>query len=162
MHACGTTVPLLCPASASVLPQSNYPPRFNYLPGVLLGQYDMKAQGPLALIRAGYDKLGDCYRLRVLNTNVTFMVGPRAQQAFFACTDAQLSQKEVYTFTVPVFGKVTSTHAHSMRRKMKRKMSEKIQQSSLARFLLLTVCLALVCIVLLSSSRTSCMMLRLR
>lgn len=33
------------------------------------------------------------------------MVGPRAQQFFFAATDFQLSQKEVYGFTVPVFGR---------------------------------------------------------
>lgn len=85
--------------------QSNSPPRFSYLPGALLGQYDMKNQGPLALIRAGYDKCGEVFRLRVLNQNITFCVGPKAQQFFFAATDQQLSQKEVYTFTIPVFGK---------------------------------------------------------
>lgn len=85
--------------------KANYPPRFNYIPGILTGAFDMKAKGPLGLIRAGYDKCGDIFRLRVLHQNITMMVGPRAQQFFFAQTDFQLSQKEVYTFTVPVFGK---------------------------------------------------------
>lgn len=85
--------------------KANYPPRFSYLWGAITGQFDLKDNGPLKLIRAGYDKCGDVFRLRLARTNVTFMVGPRAQQFFFAATDAQLSQKEVYTFTVPVFGR---------------------------------------------------------
>ncbi len=75
--------------------QANYPKRFNYLPGVLLGQFDMQQQGPLALIRAGYDRCGEIFRLRVLHQNITFCVGPRAQAFFFGATDQQLSQKEV-------------------------------------------------------------------
>ena len=72
---------------------------------MLTGAYDMQRQGPLALIRSGYDTCGDIFRVRLFHKNVTFLVGPRAQQFFFAATDQQLSQKEVYTFTVPVFGK---------------------------------------------------------
>jgi len=85
--------------------QSNYPKRFNYLPGVLTGAFDFQRQGPLALIRAGYDACGEVFRLRVAHQNITFCVGPRAQAFFFGATDQQLSQKEVYTFTIPVFGK---------------------------------------------------------
>lgn len=93
------------PASSRTPFQANYPPRFHYVLGALTGAFDMKNQGPLGLIRAGYDKCGDVFRIRLLHRNMTFMVGPRAQTFFFAATDAQLSQKEVYTFTIPVFGK---------------------------------------------------------
>jgi sterol 14-demethylase len=48
---------------------------------------------------------GDIFRIRLFHQNITMMVGPKAQQFFFAATDQQLSQKEVYTFTVPVFGR---------------------------------------------------------
>jgi len=85
--------------------EKHSPPRFSYLLGVLRGKYDMKNTGPLTLIRAGYDQCGDVFRLRLLNQNVTMMIGPRAQAFFFGATDSQLSQKEVYQFTVPVFGR---------------------------------------------------------
>lgn len=65
----------------------------------------MKATGPLALLRDGYDKHGEIFRIRLFHRNVTMMISPAAQAFFFACTDQQLSQKEVYQFTVPVFGK---------------------------------------------------------
>jgi len=84
---------------------SNAPPRYSYLSGILSGEYDLKNQGPLKLIRTGYDKCGEIFRVRLLYRNVTFMIGPEAQEVFFTAKDSQLSQKEVYTFTVPVFGK---------------------------------------------------------
>jgi hypothetical protein len=41
------------------------------------------------------------FRLQVAGRGVTFLVGPDAHQAFFPANDTQLSQKEVYGFTVP-------------------------------------------------------------
>lgn len=84
---------------------SNAPPRFSYLTKALAGDFDMKNFGPLNLITAGYKQCGDCFRIRLFHSNVTFMIGPKAQEVFFTAKDSQLSQKEVYTFTVPVFGK---------------------------------------------------------
>jgi len=40
----------------------------------------------------------------MLGHNLTFLVGPDVSKAFFAATDDELSQPEVYGFMKPVFG----------------------------------------------------------
>ena len=83
----------------------NAPPPFHFLAAALQGRFNLKTRGPLDLIRTGYDQLGDCYRLRLLHKNMTVMIGPDAHQLVFEAKDSILSQQEVYSFTVPVFGK---------------------------------------------------------
>jgi sterol 14alpha-demethylase len=65
----------------------------------------MKAKGPLGLIAAGYKKHGECFRIKVGPKGFTFMIGHKANQKLFMAKDEELSQKEVYHFTIPVFGK---------------------------------------------------------
>lgn len=55
-------------------------------------------------VRAGYDKHGEVFTMQVAHKRMTFMVGRAAQTVYFGCKDSQLSQREVYAFTVPVFG----------------------------------------------------------
>lgn len=87
------------------IPRSKRAPRFSYLLSALKGEFRFDEEGPLELIRAGYRKCGDIFRLQVLNQSFTVLVGPTASDVFFKATDRELSQKEVYGFTVPVFGR---------------------------------------------------------
>ena len=66
----------------------------------------MKNRSVLNLIEQGYYKKGDCFSINVFGMQrITFMVGHEAQSAMFQANDKQLSQREVYKFTIPVFGK---------------------------------------------------------
>jgi sterol 14alpha-demethylase len=84
---------------------TNAPPRFSILPGILLGRYDFIRHGPMQLIEDGYRSCGDIFRIRIFHRSITFLIGPKAHQIFFEAKDTQLSQRDVYQFTVPVFGK---------------------------------------------------------
>lgn len=84
---------------------SKAPPCFPILIPIFRGKYDFINKGPLQLIQDGYDCLGDIFRIQVLHRSVIFLIGPKAHKIFFEAKDSQLSQREVYTFTIPVFGK---------------------------------------------------------
>jgi sterol 14-demethylase len=60
---------------------------------------------PVGLLRRGQRQLGDVFDFRLPGTRVTALVGPSAQAAFFNAGDDVLSAREVYQFTVPIFGK---------------------------------------------------------
>jgi len=81
------------------------PPTFNFIPGLIQGKFNMKETGALGLIMAGFKAKGDCYRIRLGHRHVTMMLGPEASQVAYEARDTELNQAEVYTFTVPVFGK---------------------------------------------------------
>jgi sterol 14-demethylase len=86
--------------------QKDAPPHYGILAGVLCCRYKLAQQGPLELVRAGHKATGsDIFRIQVLHKHITFCIGPHASEFFFSKPDAVLSQKEVYSFTVPVFGK---------------------------------------------------------
>lgn len=84
---------------------SHAPPRFSILMSLLRGKYDLVHHGPMKLIQSGYDSLGEIFRIQVFHRSVVFLIGPSAHKVFFEAKDTQLSQREVYTFTIPVFGK---------------------------------------------------------
>ncbi|UJR37335.1 hypothetical protein I4U23_030043 [Adineta vaga] len=81
------------------------PPRFPVLTSILRGKYDFVNKGPLGLIQDGYKSIGDIFRIQLLHRSIIFLIGPQAHRVFFEAKDTQLSQREVYTFTIPVFGK---------------------------------------------------------
>lgn len=81
------------------------PPRYSWLLPSLTGQHDFKSSGILGLIRAGYKQMGDCFSVRFLHTSITFLIGPEAQGVLFGALDKVVTQRDVYKFTVPVFGK---------------------------------------------------------
>lgn len=85
--------------------QGSKPPQFNYLIPLLKGQLNLKNKGPIELIRLGYKAKGDCFRLQIFHQGVTVMIGPAASSVFFSAQDSELRQREVYAFTIPVFGK---------------------------------------------------------
>ena len=84
---------------------SNAPPCFPLLSGLLRRKYDFVKNGPMDLILDGYQTLGDIFRVQILHQSITFLIGPQAHRVFFEAKDTQFSQREVYTLTIPVFGK---------------------------------------------------------
>jgi sterol 14alpha-demethylase len=82
------------------------PPRPPQLPGGLpwLGHALALRRDPVGLLRRGRARFGEIFGFRLAGRDVTAFVGPGAQAAFFAADESQLSPREVYQFTVPVFG----------------------------------------------------------
>ncbi len=76
------------------------------LPGglPLLGHALTLRRDPVGLLRRGHARLGEIFSFRLPGTRVAAMLGPRAQAAFFNAPPDQLSAREVYQFTVPIFG----------------------------------------------------------
>eukprot|EP00475_Leptophrys_vorax_P024007 TRINITY_DN3304_c0_g1_i4.p1 TRINITY_DN3304_c0_g1~~TRINITY_DN3304_c0_g1_i4.p1 ORF type:complete len:450 (+),score=108.17 TRINITY_DN3304_c0_g1_i4:332-1681(+) len=66
---------------------------------------NLKETGPLTFVREGFKACGDIFRVQILHKSFTFLVGSEASEVFFKANDRELSQKEVYGFTVPVFGR---------------------------------------------------------
>lgn len=81
------------------------PPRFSYLVPMLSGKFDMKGKGPVELIRQGWLTHGPVFRIKAAYKGITFLIGPQANQFFYNTSDKILTAREVYHFTVPVFGK---------------------------------------------------------
>lgn len=85
--------------------KKNTPPRFGVMVPLVKGELNLKDEGALAVVWKAYKKHGDVFRVRLFTEMVTIMIGSDANAAFFEQKDSVLSQREVYGFTVPVFGK---------------------------------------------------------
>ncbi|MES1908361.1 MAG: hypothetical protein MHM6MM_001314 [Cercozoa sp. M6MM] len=83
----------------------NRAPRFNYFLRALSGEFDMKNEGPLKLLRKGVEECGEIFHMKVAHKNLTVLMGPEATKVMFESKDHEIGQKEVYDFTIPVFGK---------------------------------------------------------
>jgi len=79
------------------------PPIYGPIP--LWGSMVQFSKDTLGTVKLAHEKLGDCFTLHLAGFNMTFLIGPEAQTAFFKASDDELSQKEAYRFTTPVFGK---------------------------------------------------------
>ena len=84
--------------------KSNLPPRFHYLTNMLAGKYQMKKKGPVEFIQQGYLAHGPVFRIKIFHQGVTFLLGPEANKFMYNTSDKILTAREVYHFTVPVFG----------------------------------------------------------
>jgi len=71
---------------------------------MLLGKFQMKEWGPVKFIKHGYDLHGEIFRIKVAHKGITFLIGPEANKFFYGTSDKILTAREVYHFTVPVFG----------------------------------------------------------
>jgi len=78
------------------------PPIYGKIP--LWGSMVQFSKDSLGTVKKAHEKLGDCFTLHLAGFNMTFLIGPEAQTAFFKATDDELSQREAYRFTTPVFG----------------------------------------------------------
>jgi len=79
------------------------PPIYGKIP--LWGSMVEFSKDSLGTVKRAHEKLGDCFTLHLAGFNMTFLIGPEAQTAFFKASDEELSQQEAYRFTTPVFGK---------------------------------------------------------
>eukprot|EP00172_Hildenbrandia_rubra_P003647 Plantae.Rhodophyta-Hildenbrandia_rubra.ctg6083.p1 GENE.Plantae.Rhodophyta-Hildenbrandia_rubra.ctg6083~~Plantae.Rhodophyta-Hildenbrandia_rubra.ctg6083.p1 ORF type:complete len:515 (+),score=65.98 Plantae.Rhodophyta-Hildenbrandia_rubra.ctg6083:804-2348(+) len=71
----------------------------------VIGNIVQFARDPLGLIWDAYQSLGPCFTVRLAHKRLTFLIGPEAHASFFRGSDEELSQREPYSFSVPVFGK---------------------------------------------------------
>jgi sterol 14alpha-demethylase len=62
-------------------------------------------QNPVALLQRGRNRFGDLFRFRLFGKMVHVLTGSTGNEAFFRAPDDQLSPKEAYRFTVPIFGR---------------------------------------------------------
>src|SRR5437762_3810004 len=60
---------------------------------------------PVGLIRRGREQFGEIFSFLLGGKQVAVLTGPQANEAFFHAADNQLSAKEAYQFTVPIFGR---------------------------------------------------------
>ncbi|MEQ8755691.1 MAG: cytochrome P450 [Coleofasciculus sp. G1-WW12-02] len=80
------------------------PPRLSHgLP--YLGHALEFARDPVGLLHKGRQQFGDIFSFSLMGKQVTVLTGPNANQAFFKAPDNQLSAREAYKFTIPIFGK---------------------------------------------------------
>jgi sterol 14-demethylase len=71
----------------------------------VLGQALEFGRHPLAFLEANRRRQGNVFAFTVAGREFIFLAGPEAHDAYFRAPDDQLSQREVYKFTVPLFGK---------------------------------------------------------
>lgn len=70
----------------------------------VLGHALTLRRDPVGLLRRGHAEHGEVFSFRLPGARVVAFLGPRAQAAFFTAPPDQLSAREVYQFTVPIFG----------------------------------------------------------
>lgn len=71
----------------------------------LIGHTIEFVREPVALMRRAQQTLGDVFRFRIVGQEFTVVAGPENHDKYFRAAETQLSAKEVYKFTVPIFGK---------------------------------------------------------
>eukprot|EP00461_Guttulinopsis_vulgaris_P002790 UN02791 len=85
--------------------KKNLPPRFNYLVPLIQGKLEMEKEGPVKFIEEGFKQCGPVFRVKVAHQGITIFVGPEGNKFFYNTSDKVLTAREVYSFTVPVFGR---------------------------------------------------------
>src|SRR2546427_2767701 len=60
---------------------------------------------PVGLLERGRRQFGDVFSFLLMGQMVTVLTGTKGNEAFFRAPDSQLSPKQAYRFTVPIFGK---------------------------------------------------------
>ena len=62
-------------------------------------------RNPVELLRRGRERFGELFSFPLAGKTVHVLTEPRGNEAFFRAPDNQLSPREAYQFTVPMFGK---------------------------------------------------------
>lgn len=71
----------------------------------LLGHALEFHRDPVALLRRGRERHGEIFCFSLAGKTVNVLTEPRGNEAFFRAPDGQLSAREAYQFTVPMFGR---------------------------------------------------------
>jgi sterol 14alpha-demethylase len=70
----------------------------------LVGHAVQFRRDPVGLVQRGRDRYGDIFSFLLFGRTVHVLTGAAGNEAFFKASDAVLSAKEAYQFTVPIFG----------------------------------------------------------
>jgi len=62
-------------------------------------------KSPLKMVTRCEKEYGPVFSMKMFGQNITFLLGPEAQEPFFKSNDSIMSQSEVYGFMKSVFGK---------------------------------------------------------
>ena len=62
-------------------------------------------RNPVRFLLRGRQRLGEIFSFLLAGNKVAVLTGPKANEAFFRAADDQLSARDAYQFTVPIFGK---------------------------------------------------------
>jgi sterol 14alpha-demethylase len=62
------------------------------------------SRNPVRVLQRGQAQWGEIFSFLLAGSKVTVLIGPKANEAFFRAPDHQLSAKEAYRFTIPIFG----------------------------------------------------------
>lgn len=85
-------------------PRARTPPQVSGgLPGV--GHVVEFGRKPIELLTRGFREHGEIFNLSLAGRTATVLIGPEANGVFFGAPDSQLSPREVYRLTVPIFGR---------------------------------------------------------
>ncbi|MGH2670938.1 MAG: cytochrome P450, partial [bacterium] len=71
----------------------------------ILGDVLAFHRDPVALLENAWREYGEVFQIRLAGRALVVFAGPEAHDAYFHAPDRQLSAREVYQFTVPIFGK---------------------------------------------------------
>ena len=103
------------------------------IPGI--GGLAKFVKGPLGAIDEAYAKHGQVFTIPVMHKRMTFLIGPQVSAHFFKGSDELVSQKEVYEFNVPTFGKgVVFDVDHRKRREQFKFFAEALKPSRLRTY----------------------------
>ncbi|CAK0784520.1 hypothetical protein CVIRNUC_007724 [Coccomyxa viridis] len=106
------------------------PPVFEGTP--FIGGIMKFVKGPMQLMNDGYKRHGEVFTVPVLHKKFTFLLGPHVSGHFFKANDDEMSQKEVYEFNVPTFGKgVVFDVDHKVRAEQFRFFAEALKSAKL-------------------------------
>lgn len=85
-------------------PRAKTPPLVSgALPGV--GHAVEFGRQPIELVTRGFREHGEIFNLALAGRTATVLIGPEANELFFGAPESQLSPREVYRLTVPIFGR---------------------------------------------------------
>jgi sterol 14-demethylase len=62
-------------------------------------------RNPVRFLLRGRQRFGEIFSFLLAGNHVAVLTGPKANEAFFRAADDQLSARDAYQFTVPIFGK---------------------------------------------------------
>uniref|UniRef100_A0A803MDJ7 Cytochrome P450 n=1 Tax=Chenopodium quinoa TaxID=63459 RepID=A0A803MDJ7_CHEQI len=70
----------------------------------LIGGVVRFLSNPIEMLNEEYQTLGSVFTMNAVYKNITFLLEPDVSAHFFKAGESELSQREVYRFTVPIFG----------------------------------------------------------
>lgn len=140
----GATVLVVCSAlvvysiASKFFSKGQAPPTISCLP--IIGGFLKFIKGPLPLMKEAFQAHGDVFTVPVFHKRITFLIGPEVSSHFYKATDLQLSQKEVYEFNVPTFGKgVVFDVDHTVRLEQFRFFAEALKTSRMRTYVSMMV-----------------------